>query len=168
MPKESDDDFSSPDPPRSLLAAPRRPQKKGDVQSVPVISVQSSSMSLESCEFKAGSSPKSTNSDVCAVCSKNISHLDNLRKSAHVNKCLDTQESTDIYAKAKEKWNNVIDCPLCGQPQPLGPHRSAHAKRCGKAFNVAPKELLRLMETQHRVSNARSSTIWCIQKHQYQ
>ncbi|VDM72119.1 unnamed protein product [Strongylus vulgaris] len=44
---------------------------------------------------------------------------------------------------------------MCGEPQPPGPHRAAHAKRCGKRFKIAPKELLRLMETQSRVSNAK-------------
>uniref|UniRef100_A0A158PAW4 BTB domain-containing protein n=1 Tax=Angiostrongylus cantonensis TaxID=6313 RepID=A0A158PAW4_ANGCA len=98
MAKESDDDFCSPNPPRSLLAAPR---------------------------------------------------------CAHVNRCLDTQESSNAYEKAKDKWNNVVDCPMCGEPQPPGPHRSAHAKRCGKAYNITPKELLKLMETQQRICNAK-------------
>lgn len=155
MAKESDDDFCSPKPSRSLLAAPRRPEKKGDVQSIPVISLQSSSICLESCEIKADSISQSGKFETCAVCLKNISHLDNLRKSAHVNKCLDTQESSSKYAKAKEKWNSVIDCPMCGEPQPPGPHRSAHAKRCGSTYNIAPKELLKLMETQNRVCNAK-------------
>ncbi|KAL6725538.1 hypothetical protein Aduo_007585 [Ancylostoma duodenale] len=44
---------------------------------------------------------------------------------------------------------------MCGEPQPPGPHRSAHAKRCGKAYHIPPKELLRLMETQSRVSDAK-------------
>ncbi|KAE9416656.1 hypothetical protein Angca_009927, partial [Angiostrongylus cantonensis] len=154
MAKESDDDFCSPNPPRSLLAAPRRPEKKGDVQSVPVISIQSSSMCLEPLEYKADSTQESSGKfDTCAICSKNISHLDNLRKCAHVNRCLDTQESSNAYEKAKDKWNNVVDCPMCGEPQPPGP--VTHAKRCGKAYNITPKELLKLMETQQRICNAK-------------
>ncbi|KAK6010398.1 hypothetical protein OSTOST_24578, partial [Ostertagia ostertagi] len=60
-----------------------------------------------------------------------------------------------IMAKAKEKWTGTIDCPMCGEPQPPGPHRAAHAKRCGKTYNIAPKELLRLMETQRLVSDVK-------------
>ncbi|KJH41799.1 hypothetical protein DICVIV_12220 [Dictyocaulus viviparus] len=158
MAKESDDDFCSPQPTVSLLAAPRRPEKKGEIQSVPVISVSSKPAFSESCELNVDTSllnEKSDLGDQCAICSKSISHLNNIRKTAHVNKCLDAQESSDMHIKAKEKWNSMIDCPMCGQPLPLGPHRSAHAKRCGKIHNVAPKELLKLMETQRRVCDAK-------------
>ncbi|XGW13860.1 hypothetical protein V3C99_000279 [Haemonchus contortus] len=154
----SDDDFCSPKPPIPFPAAPRRPEKKGDVQSIPIVSVTGSSLYSEFCggvknDTTFGSDTKP--SECCAVCSKNLSHLNDIRKVAHVNKCLDAQESSVNHAKAKEVWNNTIDCPLCGEPQPPGPHRSAHAKRCGKTYNIAPKELLRLMETQRRVSDVK-------------
>lgn len=151
MRRESDEDFCLPKPP----AAPGRPEKKGDVQSLPIVSVGGASSSVFPSvkeEKDTGSEPTS---DCCAVCSKNLSHLNDLRKVAHVNKCLDAQESTRNHEKAKDKWSSTIDCPMCGEPQPPGPHRSAHAKRCGKIYNIAPKELLRLMETQRRVSDAK-------------
>ncbi|VDM62020.1 unnamed protein product [Angiostrongylus costaricensis] len=153
MAKESDDDFCSPNPLRSLLAAPRgryrRHEKKEMHFRYCTLLCESVNGIVDSLQESSGKF------DTCAVCSKNISHLDNLRKCAHVNRCLDTQESSNAYEKAKDKWNNVVDCPMCGEPQPPGPHRSAHAKRCGKAFNITPKELLKLMETQQRICNAK-------------
>ncbi|KAK6745478.1 hypothetical protein RB195_011914 [Necator americanus] len=156
MSKELDDDFCSPKPSVSFPAAPRRPEKKGNVQSLPVISVPCSSLSsvLEKTEHSTDSK-LSPLSDTCAICSKNLQHLNDLRKVAHVNKCLDAQESTTNHAKATEKWNNTIDCPMCGEPQPPGPHRAAHAKRCGKAHKIPPKELLKLMDIQSRLSDAK-------------
>ncbi|CAJ0596662.1 unnamed protein product, partial [Cylicocyclus nassatus] len=156
MNRESDDDFRSPRPTIPFPAAPRRPEKKGSVQSIPVLPVSSSASS-----FDIKEPGPSTTADACTICSKNLAHLNDLRKIAHVNKCLDAQESNSNHAKATEKWSNTIDCPLCGEPQPPGPHRAAHAKRCGKIHKIAPKELLRLMETQSRVTEVkkRSSII---------
>ncbi|KIH48508.1 hypothetical protein ANCDUO_21422, partial [Ancylostoma duodenale] len=132
-----------------------RPEKKGNVQSIPIISLPCSSLSTFEVKDEPCSESTASSSDTCSICSKNLSHLNDLRKVAHVNKCLDAQESKSNHAKATEKWNNTIDCPMCGEPQPPGPHRSAHAKRCGKAYHIPPKELLRLMETQSRVSDAK-------------
>ncbi|WKY02790.1 hypothetical protein Q1695_016232 [Nippostrongylus brasiliensis] len=157
MPMESDDDFRSPRPPIPFPAAPRRPEKRGDVQSIPVISVPSSSISADGLkkEFDMNSDSKATGDDTCAVCSKNLTHLNDIRKVAHVNKCLDAQESSRNHEKAKEQWSSTIDCPMCGEPQPPGPHRAAHAKRCGRIYNISPSELLKLMETQRRVSDVK-------------
>ncbi|VDL82723.1 unnamed protein product [Nippostrongylus brasiliensis] len=101
------------------------------------------------------SDSKATGDDTCAVCSKNLTHLNDIRKVAHVNKCLDAQESSRNHEKAKERWSSTIDCPMCGEPQPPGPHRAAHAKRCGRIYNISPSELLKLMETQRRVSDVK-------------
>ncbi|RCN49540.1 hypothetical protein ANCCAN_04312 [Ancylostoma caninum] len=139
----------------TLFLSSRRPEKRGNVQSIPIVSLPCSSLSTFEVKDEPCSESTASSSDTCSICSKNLSHLNDLRKVAHVNKCLDAQESKSNHAKATEKWNNTIDCPMCGEPQPPGPHRSAHAKRCGKAYHIPPKELLRLMETQSRVSDAK-------------
>ncbi|KAK6048668.1 hypothetical protein COOONC_13827 [Cooperia oncophora] len=78
----SDDDFCSPKPPIPFLAAPRRPEKKGDVQSIPIVSVAGSSLYSEFCGGKDENASGSDNqlSDTCAICSKNLSHLNDIRK----------------------------------------------------------------------------------------
>lgn len=46
-----------------------------------------------------------------------------MRKSLHINTCLDHQEAEQKFAENKEKWTNTLDCPMCGEPLPPGPVR---------------------------------------------
>ncbi|KAK6022770.1 hypothetical protein OSTOST_11517, partial [Ostertagia ostertagi] len=77
----SDDDFCSPKPPIPIPAAPRRPEKKGDVQSIPIVSVAGSTLYSEFCGVKTETASGSgiQSSECCAVCSKNLSHLNDIR-----------------------------------------------------------------------------------------
>ncbi|KAL4003145.1 hypothetical protein ACH3XW_6400 [Acanthocheilonema viteae] len=93
--------------------------------------------------------------DKCFVCNKDLKHLDELRKSLHINHCLDQQEACNKYEAKKEKWKKVVDCPICGEPLEPGPFRAAHAKRCGKKHHVNPNSLLLLLDTQTKVAEAK-------------
>lgn len=52
---------------------------------------------------------------------KNLKHLDELRKSLHINNCLDQQEAKKNLETKKEKWKKTVDCPICGEPLEPGP-----------------------------------------------
>uniref|UniRef100_A0A915PWB7 Uncharacterized protein n=1 Tax=Setaria digitata TaxID=48799 RepID=A0A915PWB7_9BILA len=105
--------------------------------------------------------------DRCFVCSKDLKHLDELRRSLHVNNCLDQQEAYNKYETKKEKWKKTVDCPICGEPTEPGPvggmirnnwifqFRSAHAKRCGKKYHVNPNSLLLLFDTQTKIAEVK-------------
>ncbi|KAM3723536.1 Structure-specific endonuclease subunit [Dirofilaria immitis] len=93
--------------------------------------------------------------DVCFLCKKDLKHLDELRKSLHINHCLDQQEACNKYETKKEKWRKVVDCPICGEPLEPGPFRSMHAKRCGKKHHINPNSLLLLLDTQVKVAEAK-------------
>uniref|UniRef100_A0A0R3RQH5 BTB domain-containing protein n=1 Tax=Elaeophora elaphi TaxID=1147741 RepID=A0A0R3RQH5_9BILA len=93
--------------------------------------------------------------DKCFVCNKDLKHLDELRKSLHINNCLDQQEACTKYEAKKEEWKKVVDCPICGEPLEPGPFRAAHAKRCGKKHHVNPNSLLLLLDTQTKVAEAK-------------
>ncbi|VDP12592.1 unnamed protein product [Onchocerca flexuosa] len=85
-----------------------------------------------------------------------LKHLDELRKSLHINHCLDQQEACNKYEAKKEKWKKVVDCPICGEPLEPGPFRSMHAKRCGKKHHINPKSLLLLMDTQTKIAEMKN------------
>ncbi|CAG9530380.1 unnamed protein product [Cercopithifilaria johnstoni] len=93
--------------------------------------------------------------DKCFVCNKDLKHMDELRKSLHINHCLDQQEACSKYEAKKEEWKKVVDCPICGEPLEPGPFRAAHAKRCGKKHHVNPTSLLLLLDTQTKVAEAK-------------
>uniref|UniRef100_A0AAF5PPJ5 SAP domain-containing protein n=1 Tax=Wuchereria bancrofti TaxID=6293 RepID=A0AAF5PPJ5_WUCBA len=84
-----------------------------------------------------------------------LKNLDELRKSLHINHCLDQQEACNKYEIKKEEWKKVVDCPICGEPLQSGPFRAAHAKRCGKKHHVNPNSLLLLLDTQNKVAEAK-------------
>lgn len=52
---------------------------------------------------------------------KDLKHLDELRKSLHINHCLDQQEASNQYEAKKEEWKKTVDCPICGKPVQPGP-----------------------------------------------
>ncbi|KAK6101666.1 hypothetical protein QQG55_5445 [Brugia pahangi] len=93
--------------------------------------------------------------DKCFVCNKELKNLDELRKSLHINHCLDQQEACNKYEIEKEEWKKVVDCPICGEPLQPGPFRASHAKRCGKKHHVNPNSLLLLLDTQNKVAEAK-------------
>ncbi|VDK79752.1 unnamed protein product [Litomosoides sigmodontis] len=93
--------------------------------------------------------------DRCFVCSKDLKHLNELRKSLHINHCLDQQEACSKYEEKKEEWKKAVDCPICGEPLQPGPFRAAHTKRCGKKHHVNPNSLLLLMDTQTKIAEAK-------------
>ncbi|MCP9259464.1 hypothetical protein DINM_002408 [Dirofilaria immitis] len=72
-----------------------------------------------------------------------LKHLDELRKSLHINHCLDQQEACNKYETKKEKWRKVVDCPICGEPLEPGPH------------HINPNSLLLLLDTQVKVAEAK-------------
>lgn len=59
---------------------------------------------------------------------KDLKHLDELRKSLHINHCLDQQEASSKYETKKEEWKKVVDCPICGEPLQPGPVSFPEAK----------------------------------------
>ncbi|VDN03293.1 unnamed protein product [Thelazia callipaeda] len=85
----------------------------------------------------------------------NLKCLDDVRKSLHINYCLDQQEARKKYEEKKEKWNKVVDCPICGEPLEQGPFRAAHVKRCGRKHRVNPNSLLLLLDTQGKVTEVK-------------
>ncbi|EFO27562.2 hypothetical protein LOAG_00926 [Loa loa] len=93
--------------------------------------------------------------DKCFVCNKDLKHLDELRKSLHINCCLDQQETCEKYKTRKKEWKKVVDCPICGEPLESGPFRATHVKRCGKKHHVNPNSLLLLLDTQTKVAEAK-------------
>ncbi|VIO91578.1 Uncharacterized protein BM_BM10842 [Brugia malayi] len=84
-----------------------------------------------------------------------LKNLDELRKSLHINHCLDQQEACNKYEIEKEEWKKVVDCPICGEPLQPGPFRASHAKRCGKKHHVNPSSLLLLLDTQNKIAEAK-------------
>ncbi|VDK48214.1 unnamed protein product [Gongylonema pulchrum] len=86
---------------------------------------------------------------------EDLKHLDELRKALHINNCLDQQEAKKALEKKQEKWQNTIDCPICGEPLGPGPFRATHAKRCGQKHSVNASSLLQLMDTQTKVAEVK-------------
>uniref|UniRef100_A0A0N5AAU2 BTB domain-containing protein n=1 Tax=Syphacia muris TaxID=451379 RepID=A0A0N5AAU2_9BILA len=99
-----------------------------------------------------------SNDSKCYICNKDLSHLNEIRKSLHINTCLDNQEAKNKLSADKKKWENTLDCPMCGEPLQPGPYRAAHAKRCAKKNNVSAARLLVLMETQSQIAEMKKKT----------
>uniref|UniRef100_A0A0N4UQ62 RNF220 domain-containing protein n=1 Tax=Dracunculus medinensis TaxID=318479 RepID=A0A0N4UQ62_DRAME len=81
-----------------------------------------------------------------------LEKLDELRRSLHINNCLDQQEAKTKVEKQKREWYKTIDCPLCGKPLPPGPYRIAHVKKCGRENEISSSKLLSLIEAQTKVA----------------
>ncbi|MFH4974999.1 hypothetical protein AB6A40_001708 [Gnathostoma spinigerum] len=113
--------------------------------------------SLESKKYTVESDCLLPNADVdkCFICEKDLRRLDEIRKSLHVNQCLDQIESKQVQEKEKQKWATTVDCPICGSPLQPGPYRAAHVKRCGRKHNIKAAKLYELMETQTQVSKVK-------------
>lgn len=62
-----------------------------------------------------------TSSTKCMVCGKKLDHLNEVRRSLHINSCLDEQESKEKHEKEQKKWESTYDCPMCKEPLGPGP-----------------------------------------------
>lgn len=92
---------------------------------------------------------------VCPICAKNIGHLNEIRRIAHTNRCLDDNETLRKYSCAVRRHDTTIDCPLCDRPLPPGPEQGAHLKRCGQLNDVSPGSLIQLVKTRRRIAERR-------------
>uniref|UniRef100_A0A5S6QNL7 Structure-specific endonuclease subunit SLX4 n=1 Tax=Trichuris muris TaxID=70415 RepID=A0A5S6QNL7_TRIMR len=98
---------------------------------------------------------EANSAEICPACAKPLTHCSIVQRQQHINDCLDSAASRATLTRQREHWNRTIDCPLCNQPLDFGPFRQAHLKRCGKAHDVPPGELLRLVQIQERIAETR-------------
>ncbi|CAD6192952.1 unnamed protein product [Caenorhabditis auriculariae] len=118
--------------------APRRPPKKGDVQTI-ATSEKAFEEPLEE-KFRRNN---------CRGGKKSP------RRLMHVNKCVDEQESVENYEKAMKNWKSTVDCPLCGTPMQNGPFRIAHLKSCATKNKITTSKLIEMVDTSEKVRGAR-------------
>uniref|UniRef100_A0A914XR56 BTB domain-containing protein n=1 Tax=Plectus sambesii TaxID=2011161 RepID=A0A914XR56_9BILA len=170
---DSDDFVALSKPPRAPKRPPKQPSS-GTLKNEPAAASSSATIVGDSL---LGTGPKTTSSywspqkssgekqqppmvvvdgdASCPVCNKDLGHLNETRRALHINECLDDQEAVSTLNTKMAEWTATLDCPLCGEALPPGPHRAAHAKRCGKQNNVPATKLLQLMETQANIANSK-------------
>uniref|UniRef100_A0A915LBI2 Structure-specific endonuclease subunit SLX4 n=1 Tax=Romanomermis culicivorax TaxID=13658 RepID=A0A915LBI2_ROMCU len=93
----------------------------------------------------------------CQVCEKDLSHLNDIRRLQHLNRCLDSKEQHTKFENKVVAYNNTIDCPICQIPLPPGPFRISHLKKCSNQNNIAIREVLQLLQTQESIASARKA-----------
>nr|XP_015215383.1 PREDICTED: structure-specific endonuclease subunit SLX4 isoform X1 [Lepisosteus oculatus]XP_015215384.1 PREDICTED: structure-specific endonuclease subunit SLX4 isoform X1 [Lepisosteus oculatus]XP_015215386.1 PREDICTED: structure-specific endonuclease subunit SLX4 isoform X1 [Lepisosteus oculatus] len=79
----------------------------------------------------------------CQICQKDLSAMNSLRRTQHLNRCLD-----DTEASAPPSSTGVPECPICGKQFRHPKTRAAHLKRCASEMGVPPAQLLEAIKRQ--------------------
>ncbi|MBN3322752.1 SLX4 endonuclease, partial [Atractosteus spatula] len=79
----------------------------------------------------------------CQICQKDLSAMNSLRRTQHLNRCLD-----DAEASAPPSSTGVPECPICGKEFRHPKTRAAHLKRCASEMGVPPAQLLEAIKRQ--------------------
>jgi hypothetical protein len=70
----------------------------------------------------------------CLVCNKSLEHMNETRRTVHINACLDQQEAASKLQSKTTEWSTTLDCPLCGEALPPGPVGTPHKVGLVKCF----------------------------------
>ncbi|KAJ8283535.1 hypothetical protein COCON_G00023850 [Conger conger] len=81
----------------------------------------------------------------CQICQRDLSALSPLRRTQHINRCLDESEGSGPAAPAPPA---VPECPICGKMFKSQKSRASHLKRCSTEMGVAPALLLQALQRQ--------------------
>ncbi|KAJ8246213.1 hypothetical protein GJAV_G00265090 [Gymnothorax javanicus] len=81
----------------------------------------------------------------CQICQKDLSAMSPLRRTQHINRCLDESEGSGPPAMAPPP---VPECPICGKAFKSQKSRASHLKRCSAEMGVSPALLLQALQRQ--------------------
>ncbi|MBN3305124.1 SLX4 endonuclease, partial [Amia calva] len=79
----------------------------------------------------------------CQMCQKDLSAMNAVRRTQHINRCLDESEGS-----VPPSVHRVPECPICGKEFRSPQSRAAHLKRCAVAMGVPPPLLLEALQRQ--------------------
>ncbi|XP_069762070.1 structure-specific endonuclease subunit SLX4 isoform X2 [Narcine bancroftii] len=84
----------------------------------------------------------------CLICQKDLSNMNSVRRTQHVNRCLDEGEQ-----KAATATSSIVplvpECPICGKQFKTFKGRISHLKRCASDLEVPPQLLLQAVQRQN-------------------
>ncbi|XP_078274152.1 uncharacterized protein slx4 isoform X2 [Rhinoraja longicauda] len=83
----------------------------------------------------------------CLICQKDISNMNSVRRTQHVNRCLDEGEQK-AAAVTSAITPLVPECPICGKCFKTFKGRVSHLKRCASEMEVPPQLLLQAVQRQ--------------------
>ncbi|XP_035259209.1 structure-specific endonuclease subunit SLX4 isoform X1 [Anguilla anguilla] len=81
----------------------------------------------------------------CQICQRDLSALSPLRRTQHINRCLDESEGSGPAAPAPPA---VPECPICGKMFKHQKSRASHMKRCSAEMGVSSAVLLQALQRQ--------------------
>ncbi|XP_059834915.1 structure-specific endonuclease subunit SLX4 isoform X1 [Hypanus sabinus] len=84
----------------------------------------------------------------CLICQKDLSNMNSVRRTQHINRCLDEGEQ-----RAAEATSTIVppvpECPICGKRFKTLKGRVSHLKRCASEMEVPPQLLLQAVQRQN-------------------
>ncbi|XP_032896518.1 structure-specific endonuclease subunit SLX4 isoform X3 [Amblyraja radiata] len=83
----------------------------------------------------------------CLICQKDLSNMNSVRRTQHVNRCLDEGEKKAV-AVTSAITPLVPECPICGKCFKTFKGRVSHLKRCASEMEVTPQLLLQAVQRQ--------------------
>ncbi|XP_062915498.1 structure-specific endonuclease subunit SLX4 isoform X1 [Mobula hypostoma] len=84
----------------------------------------------------------------CLICQKDLSNMNSVRRTQHINRCLDEGEQR-AAAASSAIVPLVPECPICGKRFKTLKGRVSHLKRCASELEVPPQLLLQAVQRQN-------------------
>lgn len=114
---------------------------------------------VHKCLQRFGKAPRAASTDacVCVVCRKDITALDEARRLAHVNKCLDGEAEEPLQEPVVSTPSRngapgfvLLDCPLCERSFKTSEACKNHIKQCSTKLGMSPKQVIEAIRLQQR------------------
>lgn len=114
---------------------------------------------VQKCLQRFSKAPRTTNTDacICVVCRKDITALDEARRLAHVNRCLDGEAEEPLQEPVVSTPSRngapgfvLLDCPLCERSFKTSEACKNHIKQCSTKLGMSPKQVIEAIRLQQR------------------
>ncbi|XP_077559913.1 mutagen-sensitive 312 isoform X1 [Haemaphysalis longicornis] len=114
---------------------------------------------VQKCLQRFSKAPRAPSTDacVCVVCRKDITALDEARRLAHVNRCLDGEAEEPLQEPVVSTPSRngatgfvLLDCPLCERSFKTSEACKNHIKQCSTKLGMSPKQVIEAIRLQQR------------------